>query len=148
VIVTLAALLVPASALARGGHGHAGHCGHGHAGHAGFGRHGSVGNGSRNANYPWLAVGRPFPWLPAPFVVTGGQFMQCSGETIAPGASPQTVRRACGEPTLMQRSQRSTPTGKQIVEVWSYARPNQITRNLRFESGVVASIDTVHRPNR
>ena len=154
-IVTLAALLVPAGAFARGGHGGHGHGhGHGHGGHCrsfphhGVGGHGAGGHGSASPyRSPWVPVGRPFPWLPAPFTVTGGQFMQCSGQTIAPGADPQTVRRACGEPTLTQKSARATPTGSQPVEVWSYSRPNQIIREL-FENGVVSSIGTIHRVNR
>lgn|GEM_PF-2388372 len=160
-MVTLAALLfVPASAFARGGHGHGGHGhgGHGHGGHAhghcgSFVHHAVGGHGGGHGSAspyrgPWVLVGRPFPWSPAPFAVTGGQFMQCSGQTIAPGADPQTVRRACGEPTLTQTSTQATPTGSQPVEIWSYSRPNQIIRKLRFENGVVSSIDTEHRANR
>jgi|SRR6185369_4837724 len=140
VIVTLAALLVPAYAFARGGHGHGGHCGHSR-----FGRP-AIGHNAHAKPLP--PVGRPFPWLPAPFVVRGGQFMQCAGQTIAAGESPQGVRRACGEPTLTRQSVRAGPTGTQTIEVWSYARPNGITRNLRFENGKVSSIDTVHEVRR
>ena len=90
----------------------------------------------------------PLLGLPTPFVVTGGQFMQCAGQDIAPGADPDTVKRACGAPDAVRQFVQTTPAGKQIVEVWSYGRPNRITRNLRFENGVLSSIDTVHQAIR
>ncbi|HET7541221.1 MAG TPA: DUF2845 domain-containing protein, partial [Polyangiaceae bacterium] len=150
-VSTLALTCLPVSALARGGGG--GHCAHGahHAGVHGSGWPGSGGpHSAKKPSHPSTVPlsARPFPWVPAPFAPGARQFMQCSGQDIAAGESPERVRRACGEPAATSTSVRQTPNGKQLVEIWSYARPNRVTRNLRFENGVLSSIDTRHQPNR
>jgi hypothetical protein len=151
-MICLALLGLPAAAHARGGASSVGN----YPGHRAGNVHGSGwpgsggGHGSRKPAHPSTVpiTARLFPWVAPPFAVSGGQFMQCSGQDIAPGARPERVRRACGEPARTRQSVRQTPSGALVVEVWSYARPHRVTRNLRFENGVLSSIDTVHQPSR
>ena len=74
--------------------------------------------------------------------------MQCSGQDIAAGADQGLVLRACGQPAATRQVVYVTHAGEQVVDVWSYQRPNAVTRTLRFENGVLTSIDTVGVLNR
>jgi hypothetical protein len=82
-------------------------------------------------------------WVPPPVVGNGGEFMTCSGQPIGAGAVRDTVLGACGPPTTTRQAVYATRNGEQVVDVWSYERPNAGAHTLRFENGVLTSIDSV-----
>jgi len=74
--------------------------------------------------------------------------MQCAGGEVSDGAPQDFVLSACGAPASTRQVVYTTSTGPRVIEVWSYERLNATTRTVRFEGGVVTSIDTVHALNR
>jgi hypothetical protein len=159
-MAAIGASIAPAPAFARGGgHGGGGHGSGGHGGsHAGAGRGGGGGprgggtrdghgsGSSRRGSVDGSRLyggGRIYPWVPPPIVLDGSRGLQCSGVYVATGDHQDDVFRACGEPTSTRRVVYATRDAEVVVEVWSYERPNTARRTLRFENGVLTSIDVV-----
>jgi hypothetical protein len=98
--------------------------------------------------------GRIYLWNPPPAPLSNAvplalsEFIQCSGVDISPGAPQGFVLDACGAPSATRQVIYATQRGEQVIDVWSYARPNAVTRTLRFEGGILTSIDTVGAMNR
>jgi hypothetical protein len=162
VSVLIGAFFAPMPALARGGgHGGGGHGGgHGGGGHGGghaTGAHGAGshatgprGGGTRDGHGSGTSRrsntedhGRIYLWVPPPFVADGSQGMQCGGFYVVPGASRDYVFQACGEPSAVRQVAYATHDGERVVEVWSYERANVAKHTLRFENGILSSIDSV-----
>jgi hypothetical protein len=156
--VLISASFAQTPAFARGGGGHSGggHGGGGHGGHTG-GSHGANGkgggprgggtrdghgSGNSNGNGSY-GRGRIYQWVPPPIVSDGSQGMQCGGIYVVPGDSQDNVFRACGEPSAVRQAVYATRDAERVVEVWTYERVNTTKRTLRFENGVLTSIDSV-----
>jgi hypothetical protein len=69
--------------------------------------------------------------------------MQCGGRYVAAGDSQDSVFRACGPPTTTRQVVYAMRDAEQVVEVWTYESPNNVTRTLRFQNGLLASIGSV-----
>jgi Protein of unknown function (DUF2845) len=161
--VVVGALFAHTPAFARGGghggggHGGGGHAGGGHGGHAGgsHGANGRAGGGPRGGGTRdghgsgsshgsgGYGRGRIYLWVPPPIVSDGSQGMQCGGIYVVPGDSQDNVFRACGEPSAVRQAVYTTRDAERVVQVWTYERVNTTKRTLRFEDGMLTSIDSV-----
>ena len=88
-----------------------------------------------------------------------GNTMRCGNGLIEVGVSMATVQALCGSPADVQHSvavnatntagadgsSRNTVGTEVPVEIWTYNRgPNQFMVGIRFVSGKVVAIDTLH----
>lgn len=74
--------------------------------------------------------------------------MQCAGGDVTEGAPQEYVLGACGAPVSTRQVVYMTSAGPRVIDVWTFERGHALTRTLRFENGVVTSVDTMHTLSR
>lgn len=86
--------------------------------------------------------GQVYLWVPPP-LPPSAEVMQCAGGDVSAGAPQDFVLASCGAPASTRQVVYMTSAGPRVIDVWTFERANVTTRTLRFENGIVTSIDTV-----
>ena len=80
-------------------------------------------------------------------VVSGDDGMRCDRRLVSVGDSEATVLERCGPPTSADterpvRRRRNGLVARCVIDRWTYDRgPTEFVRTLRFEDGVLTSVD-------
>jgi hypothetical protein len=77
-----------------------------------------------------------------------GQTMRCGSDLVTKGTSQAKVAALCGQPSQIVRPPVSDGVQPGVSdvqdEIWIYnLGPNRLMQRIRFQDGVVASMDTV-----